>query len=439
MKKILIVLALLASFQVANAQGGVAAAKKALDAALAASQNAKKATKAATWTKLAESYLNAYNAPSGSVWVGANESELKLAMAGEKPVSTENVTLDGAQFVKQVFENKNLYFNSNGQLEIIEVTKPVVEDALGKALEAYKKAYEVEPNSSKTKDIAAGIKTIVDKLGQEAYTAYSLGNVAAAGNFFEKAFEASTVKPCEKLDTASLYNAGFTSWASGNYSKAKTLFDKCLSYDYFAKDGEVYAKLADCVSKLDTTASGKALQKDYLETGFTKFPQSQGLLIGLINYYVTSGEDTDRLFSLIDDAKKNEPNNASLYYVEGNIHNQLGQHDQAFAAYEKCAQIDPKYPYGFIGQGLMYYNMAVDYQEKAQNEMDDKKYMALAQEFEKCLKNCIAPFEKAFEISDDDAIKSSIAEYLKNAYYRFRDEDPKFQAGYDKYTGFLNK
>ena len=66
MKKIMIVLALLASFQVANAQAGPAAAKKALDAALAASQNAKKATKVATWMKLAESYVEAYNAPSGN-------------------------------------------------------------------------------------------------------------------------------------------------------------------------------------------------------------------------------------------------------------------------------------------------------------------------------------------------------------------------------------
>ena len=139
MKKLMIVLALLASFQVANAQGGPAAAKKALDAALAASQNAKKATKVATWLKLAETYVEAYNAPASNVWVGATEPELKLAMGNEKPSSVENVTLGGAPYVKQIFDNKNLYFNANNQLEIIEVTKPIVENALDKALEAYKR------------------------------------------------------------------------------------------------------------------------------------------------------------------------------------------------------------------------------------------------------------------------------------------------------------
>ena len=438
MKKILIVLALLASFQVANAQGGVGAAKKALDAAIAASQNAKKATKVATWTKLAETYIDAYNAPAANVWVGASENELKLAMGNDKPTSTENVVLGGEQYVKQIFADKNLYLNSRGQLEIIEVTKPVVENALTKALEAYKKAYELDTKGTKTKDIAAGIKNIVGKLNNEAYNAYTLGNVAAAERLFESAFGASAQKPNEVLDTSSLYNAGWTSFASENYAKAKTLFDKCLDYGYYAKDGEVFVKLADCATKLDTSAAGKTLQKEYLEKGFSKFPQSQGLLIGLINYYINSGEDTNRLFTLIDDAKKNEPNNASLYYVEGNIHSKLGQIEEAIAAYEKCAVIDPNYEYGYIGEGLMYYNQASDLVEKAQNEMDDNKYMALVQQFEKALKGCIEPFEKAYNISKDESIKSSIAEYLKNAYYRFRDEDPKYMAGYEKYTKLLN-
>ena len=334
MKKLMIVLALLASVQVANAQGGAAAAKKAVDAALAASQNAKKATKVATWMKLAESYIAAYNVPSGNVWVGAAENELKLAMGNEKPISVENVILGGAQYTKQVFENKNLYLNSNGQLEIIEVTKPVVDNALDKALDAYRKAAEVDPKATKAKEIAAG----------------------------------------------------------------------------------------------------KTLQKEYLEQGFAKFPQSQGVMIGLINYYISSGQDTDKLFSLIDAAKANEPDNASLYYVEGNARAQLGQIDEAVKAYEKCVEVNPAYEYGFIGEGIMFYNEAIKVQEAAQTELDDNKYMALVQKFENYLKSCIEPFEKAYNMTKNEEIKPSLAEYLKNSYYRFREEDPKYQAGYEKFS-----
>lgn len=437
MKKTLIVLALLASFQVANAQSNVNSAAKAVESALAASQNEKKATKVATWMKLAQTYVDAYTAPAGNVWLGADMTSLQLSMGGEKPTSVETVTLNGAQYTKQVYENKNLYFNAQGQLAVIEVTKPVVENALPKALEAYKKAYELDEKHSKDKDISEGIKAIAEKFNQEAYNAYTLGDIKKAESFFEAAVDAAAQKPYEKIDTNSLYNAAFTSWSVQDFGKAKTLFDKCLSYGYYAENGEVFAKLADCISHVDTTKAGKAEAKDYLEQGFSKFPTSESLVFGLINYYMTSGEGTDRLFELLQQAKSTSPDNASLYYVEGQAYKQLGDLDKAAKAYDESAAKDPKYVYAYIGKGQMYYDKALELQEKAQNELDDAKYMALVQEFEVTLKKCIEPFEQAYVVCEDAAIKSTIAEYLKQIYYRFRDQDPKYQAGYEKYNALL--
>ncbi len=438
MKKTLIVLALLASFQVANAQSNVNSAAKAVESALAASQNEKKATKVATWMKLAQTYVDAYSAPAGNVWLGADLNALQLSMGSEKPTSVETVSLGGTQYTKQVYENKNLYFNAQGQLSIIEVTKPVVEDALTKALEAYKKAYEVDVKHSKDKDISEGIKTIAEKFNQEAYNAYTLGDIRKAESFFEAAVEAAAQKPYEKIDTNSLYNAAFTAWSAQDFSKAKTLFENCLGYGYYAENGEVFAKIADCISHVDTTKAGKTAAKDYLEQGFQKFPTSESIVFGLINYYMTSGEGTDRLFELLQQAKTTSPDNASLYYVEGQAYKQLGDLDKAAKAYDESAAKDPKYVFAYIGKGQMYYDKALELQEKAQSELDDTKYMALVQEFEVTLKKCIEPFEQAYVVCEDPAIKSTIAEYLKQIYYRFRDQDPKYQAGYEKYNALLN-
>ncbi len=438
MKKTLIVLALLASFQVANAQSNVNSAAKAVESALAASQNEKKATKVATWMKLAQTYVDAYSAPAGNVWLGADLNALQLSMGSEKPTSVETVSLGGTQYTKQVYENKNLYFNAQGQLSIIEVTKPVVEDALTKALEAYKKAYEVDVKHSKDKDISEGIKTIAEKFNQEAYNAYTLGDIRKAESFFEAAVEAAAQKPYEKIDTNSLYNAAFTAWSTQDFSKAKTLFENCLGYGYYAENGEVFAKIADCISHVDTTKAGKTAAKDYLEQGFQKFPTSESIVFGLINYYMTSGEGTDRLFELLQQAKTTSPDNASLYYVEGQAYKQLGDLDKAAKAYDESAAKDPKYVFAYIGKGQMYYDKALELQEKAQSELDDTKYMALVQEFEVTLKKCIEPFEQAYVVCEDPAIKSTIAEYLKQIYYRFRDQDPKCQAGYEKYNALLN-
>ena len=149
MKRILIALAVLLSVQMADAQTKTPeAAKKAVESAKVAAANPKKAAKVA---------------PAGNAWLGANKQELQLIMGNQKPTSVENVVLGGEQLVKEVYADKEFYFSPAGQLVMINVTAPVVEDALGLALEAYKKAGEVDVKNSKTKDIKAGIENIARK------------------------------------------------------------------------------------------------------------------------------------------------------------------------------------------------------------------------------------------------------------------------------------
>ena len=339
MKRILIALAVLLAVQVADAQTkSPEAAKKAVESAEAASKDAKKATKVATWLKLASSYMDAYNAPAGSAWLGASKQELQLIMGNDRPVSVEEVVLGTDQLIKETYSNKEFYFSPAGQLVLINVTQPVVEDALGGALEAYKKAYEVDAKQSKTKDIVTGLSTIAQKYLDEGMNSYTFGDLVKASQLFEKAVEASATAPLSKVDTTALYNAGYTAWAVKDYERAKNFFEQCLAANYYYEGGEVYAKLGDVYTNLGDAKKGAEL----LEQGFVKFPQSQSILIGLINYYMTSGENADRLFVLIDEAKKNEPNNASLYYVEGNIYKELKNYEKAVESYMKCAEINPE-------------------------------------------------------------------------------------------------
>lgn len=426
MKKILLALAMFAAIQVADAQVKSAAdVKKSVEAAEAATQNVKKAVKTATWLKLGQEYVKAYDAPKGNILPGSNKTELTLMMGSEKPVSSEEVTVNNEKYTKDVYADKNLYFNQNGQLVIIEVTKPVYEDALERAVKAYQKAYELDEKHAKDKDVAAAFDYIGQKYVSEAFNKYTFGDVATASKLFEKAADVEALAPLSKIDTSVIYNAGFTAMAAKDNERALKFFKRCYDLGYYYEGGEVFARLAE-VDTLNT--------KKYLEEGFSKFPQSQSILIGLINYYLKNNEDPETLFGLLDKAKANEPNNASLFYVEGNIRAQLGQIDKAVVAYEECAKINPEYEYGFIGEGTMFYNRAIELQTKAQEEIDDAKYMALVKEFEESLKSCIAPFEKAFEITKDANIKAGIASYLKNAFYRFREESAENQTKYEKYS-----
>ena len=442
MKRILIALALVLSLQVADAQvKSPAVVKKSVEAAEAATQDPKKNIKPATWLKLADTYVSAYSCPAGIGWVGASKQELQMLMAGQQPLSVEQAEVGGAAFVKEVYPTCNYYFNNGGILEIIEVTAPIYEDALENARVAYTKANEVDVKQTKIKDINAGLEDIARKYIGDAYNSYQFGDLAKASVLFEKAANAAATEPLNKIDTTAIYNAGFTAWMVQDYERAKSFFLTCLDIPYYHEDGEVYSKLADVYSKLgDKESTVKTL-----ESGFTQFPQSQSILIGLINYYLENNENPNRLFELIDMAKKNEPNNASLYYVEGNIYNELRQTEQdeakiaeylakAVAAYDACEGVNPAYEFGHIGKGVMFYNYAIEIQEKANLEFDDKKYMALVEQFETALLNSLEPFEKAYSVSVDSNLKVNIAEYLKNIYYRFVSKGAEYEAGYNKYA-----
>jgi len=434
MKKVLIILALAAAFTSANAQvKSISAAQTAVQKAQADVENPKKADKYATWIKYGQALMDAYSAPAGNGWIGATKDEIRLISNNDKPIAVESVVINGHPWEKEVYDTRNYYYNANGQLGLIQVTKPIYEDALDQALAAYKKAGELDVKHSKTKDITGSLLSISGKFTEDAYTAYTLGDLAKASKFFESAALARETPPLSQLDSNSIYNAGFTAWLAGDMDRAEQFFKRSYEIGYYGDGGETFAKLADIADKKGNPEQSR----DYLEEGFKLFPQSQSILVGLINYYLSNNGSTDRLFELLDEAKKNEPNNPSLYYVEGNIHSQLGETDAAVVAYDKCAEISPDYAYGYIGKGQMFYNLAIKYSEEAQNEMDDTKYMALVEKFESCLKSCIEPFETAYELLSNDQTKVAVAEYLKNACFRFRTTDDSYQQKYDKYAAIV--
>ena len=233
------------------------------------------------------------------------------------------------------------------------------------------------------------------------------------------------------VDSLSIYNAGLTALECGNMERAKSFYNKAFDIKYYAK-GDTYAKLGAIALVPKDTVSAKK----FFEDGFSSFPNSQVLCVSLINLYLSTGENPDKLFSLLDKAKANDPKNASLYYVEGNIRKDLGQFDEAVAAYRKSIEVDPSYEYGYIGEGLIYTNKADEYAKAANTENDDAKYEKLVEQFNTTLKASIEPFEKAFEVAKATDLKVNIAEQLKQTCYRFSD-DPAYKAKYDSYKAFI--
>ena len=201
MKKTLIALTvLLSSAMIATAQQkSPEALRSAVEKAESAAENPKKAEKPDTWMKIGKAYVDAYNGPVGQLWLGASQTELQLVTGNAKPLSVETVDLGGTPCQKQVFADKDLYFNQNGQLVLINVTKPVYDDALASALKAYTRAGELDVAGKKTKPIVAALDDIAAKYLNDGMNAYTLGNLKEASADFENAAKAAGTAPSNRL------------------------------------------------------------------------------------------------------------------------------------------------------------------------------------------------------------------------------------------------
>ena len=431
MKKLVFALALVCSLQLAYAQKPDAEMQKGVEKALEAANDAKKAAKPATWTKLAEAYMKAYTNPTASITPGIDKNTFGM-MNKEKPQSTAQVEVGGQPFEKWVLSHVNVYFNAAGVLAIVEVTKPsVAGDLLGEAAKAYAKSFEL---GAKDKDVAPKMKEIADAYYNDGFTAYQLGDMAKASDCFKGAFEVSVTAPSPEVNNDAAYNAAFTAMQVKNYERANHYYQKCLENGFFS-DGNVYANLSECaLAQKDTLGA-----KNFLATGLTSYPDNAAILTNLINLYLQTNEDPAKIVELLDEAKKAMPDNPSLYYVEGNIYTGIKDFDKAIEAYDKGLAINDKYDMCYYGKA----NVALKKGEAIVEEMNAldvrewKKYDELAAKLTQEYIGAIEPFEKCYEVSSIPEVKAAAADFLKRLNFQLRNVDPKYQEAYEKWNGIV--
>ena len=428
MKKLFFTLALVCSLQFAFAQKPDAEMQKAVDKALSAAQDAKKATKANTWMNLAKAYWTAYNNPIANIAPGLDKNTFKM-MNKEQPASISNVTIGGEEYEKMQLSHVDVYFNQAGMLAIVDVTHPSVPgDLLGEAAKAYVKAFEL---GAKDKDVDPKLQEVVNAYYNDAFTAYSLGDMAKASDLFKGAADWSLTPPSSVRNDDAAYNCAFTALASKNYDRAVQYYNKCLENGY-TSDGNIYASLSECaLAQADTLSA-----KNYLATGLTAYPDNASILTSLINLYLQTNEDPKKIVELLDEAKKAMPDNPSLYYVEGNILAGVKDYDAALTAYNEALKIEPKYDMAYYGIANVALKKAEDIiaERDALDVREWKKYDELNEQVTKIFEGAIEPFEKCYEVSANPDVKAAAADFLKRLNFQLRGVDPKYQAAYEKWN-----
>ncbi|MBR4801179.1 MAG: tetratricopeptide repeat protein [Bacteroidales bacterium] len=390
-----------------------------------------KKNNADSWIKLGDAYAACYDAPINGLFLNNSQSQTNLLLKGAVRLASEQKEINGKTYTCDTYIDKEVYYRPDGALAGYKVIKPLTEDnALAGCLEAYDKAASL---GAADKDLNPLYVALAKRHWDAAMVAYNLMNYADASNEFEQSYIINSKPAVGALDTNALIYAGIAAVLGKDSKRSISLFEKCMELNI--ADGDIIAMLADSYkAQGDTTKC-----KDILAKGFEKFPTNQGILVSLINTYLETNDDPEKIIVVLKKAQENEPTNASLVYAEGNLYKNMKQYDKCIELYRKAAELNPTYVFAPYNEGDTYYQMALDLQDKASAEPDDAKFNELNNQMNDCLKKAIEPFERAFSIAEDPEIKRGCAEYLKQIYFRFRDEKPEYQANYDKYHKFLTE
>ena len=437
MKQILLTVAMLAIVFTAGAQNKDQLLSS-IEKAEAATQNEKKASNPNTWIKYGDALYKAYEAMvSPDYRVGWSATEVAMFNT-QQPLSNEQKEINGVQYYIEHYAVRDLYYNLNTQaLDAIIITQPISDDnLLAEARDAYLKAAELDAKGSKTKVLTEKLMNVQGRFVEYASGNYALGNYEVAAENFENSLSCVDNPVINKVDTMMVYNTGLMYNAIGDNDKAKEYYTQCIDLGYDA-NGEISSSLAAILMAEGDTEGAKAC----LNAAFQKYPASQSVLVALINLYIESNDDPQKILDLIHAAQANEPTNPTLVYAEGNVYFNTGDFEKAIECYTRSYEMDPTYVYGIYAVGNAYFEMAVDVQDEMDklDLRDVEGYEKLLAEFEQDLMNSIEPFEKAFAMTEDQDVKVAVASALKQVYFRFREKGPEYADGYAKYEAFLKE
>lgn len=402
--------------------------------------DAKKGAKAATWINRGKAFYDAAMEPTKSLFVGVETTMLKLTVG--EPDKIEPVKLLETDFEAWVYPYFTAYIK-DGKVATWKQTQFVVEDAPEKAIEAYNKAYELDP---KTREKAKeGLKQISDFCSQVGNTGIDTGDYISAADAYATAYKAQSSPAYGEADPSLLYYAGYLHTVDGannpaSFAAGADYLNEAIAKGYTDEEGNIYYYLFHCYyGQKDADKANVLKAKDALMTGIEKFPKNERILDGLMQLYTTEegiGDPAD-LVTLIESAIEANPENIDLWFGRGRIFYALKNYDESIASFGKVVELKPDLFEGNYYLGV-FYTVKGDAMNK---EMNEKQYSSQAA-YDADLKTvndvymaAVPWFEKSLELKPGDM---DTLEFLKSLCFRLRDEEGMMEK-YDKYNALYKQ
>lgn len=223
-------------------------------------------------------------------------------------------------------------------------------NALQLAYESYAKARELDTKGSYEREITSGFGQAQAVALDNAIENYNNGSYMPAGGFFDMSTMIS--ESFSIVDTMAIFNAALCYEKAGAVDLAIERYQQSAAIGYQVPN--VYLFMATILRGADRKE--EALQ--VLQDARVNFPREQSIIIEELNIYLEDKE-YDRALDNLTLAADLDPTNEVLWFSLGSVHDNLGNVEEAQAAYLRAIELKPDYFDANYNVGAMYFNQAV--------------------------------------------------------------------------------
>lgn len=387
-------------------------------------ENEKRAARGQTWLDRGETFYKIAATIPSQIYGGMSMKDL-AAIIGKDYKTSETTLPNGTQYTVVTLPEVDIYLlNDIVQFWVEKIV--IYEGAPEKAVEAFKKAAELDPKlAPKAKD---GMARISEIYKMKAISHYNMGENEAAAEDYLKAYRVQLDPVVGVVDKDAIFNAGYIYLANDNFPKTIQIYEDAIANDVW-ENGDIAYYLSWAYLQSGEEDYPKA--KDILQRGFKLFPENNKIVEGLINYYYITGGDFAEIADVLETAIANDP--TKLVYWSG-----LGQAYLTMGDLDKTVEFYTKFVDRFPDEFAANYYLGDQLMEKGLQLIDDADINASLSQAQKdalraealgVFKKALPPLMKAYgERPDEKAVVQRVTRVL----FQLQDE-PGMMSEFEKF------
>lgn len=389
-------------------------------------QHAKKSLKPKTWIKRGDLFQDVFNIGLEQVQEGMDEQMLTLFY--KQPLSIESgTTEDGSEEETYVYENMKYIF-VDGRLQRWERVNSIVEDPLSVAIEAYKKALELDDSGKSDSDVKEGLISVKELLKKKGVNCYYEEDFDCALESFEDVLDINNMGLfAGEVDTIMIQYSGIISREIASETNNNELYKKAIGYYKQLADVDFGGPNTYLQMKMDYLHIGDTASAiDILKEGYEKYPDTVNIIANIADTYIQEKE-IDEGLAFMESVVERSPDIPEAYYWLGRMlinKEEVESIDKAIEAYKTAGELDPSIYYVWYDLGYIYYLQGADFFDRSNEEQVGETRERLIELGNEKYQTAIPILERAYELNNENTdVKYETLDLLQRIYYKLEMTD----------------